>query len=118
MSWLGINSAGAKFLEMVAVYVNINKYGTLNDKDILMRKLAIYEFGCRNVSHVTFESLSIYYLYQKKLVELVETMYYSEMVKQNILIEKIKAEKEKTKKEVWMKQQCRNGRSSSISLGN
>ena len=27
VSWLGINPTGAKFLEMVAVYVNINKYG-------------------------------------------------------------------------------------------
>ena len=29
VSWLGINPAGAKFLEMVAVYININKYGYL-----------------------------------------------------------------------------------------
>ena len=27
ISWLGIFRAGAKFLEVVAVYVNINKYG-------------------------------------------------------------------------------------------
>ena len=27
VSWLGINPAGAKFLEMVPVYVNINKNG-------------------------------------------------------------------------------------------
>ena len=27
VSWLGINSAGAKFLEMVALYVNTNNYG-------------------------------------------------------------------------------------------
>ena len=26
-NWLGINPTGATFLEMVAVYVNINKYG-------------------------------------------------------------------------------------------
>ena len=26
VTWLGINPAGANFLEMVAVYVNINKY--------------------------------------------------------------------------------------------
>ena len=29
------------------------------DKDMLMRKLAIYEFGCRNIFFM-FESLSIY----------------------------------------------------------
>ena len=27
VSWLGINPAGAKFLEMIAVYLNCNKYG-------------------------------------------------------------------------------------------
>ena len=40
VSWLGINSAGAKLLVIAVVNVNNNKY----DKDMLMRKLVIYEF--------------------------------------------------------------------------
>ena len=32
---LGINPTGAKFVEMVAVYVNINKYRYVEDKDML-----------------------------------------------------------------------------------
>ena len=54
--------------------------GTSDDKDMLMRKLVIYEFGCRNILHLMFESLSIYSLYQKRLVE---TICYSEIVKPN-----------------------------------
>ena len=54
--------------------------GTSDDKDMLMRKLVIYEFGCRNILHLMFESLSIYSLCQKRLVE---TICYSEIVKPN-----------------------------------
>ena len=64
--------------------------GTSDDKDMLMRKLAIYEFGCRNILYLMFESLSIYCLYQKRLVE---TMCYSEIVKPNILLRKLKQRK-------------------------
>ena len=39
---------------------------TSDDKDVLMRKLAIYEFeqwfGSRNISYLMFELLSMYYL--------------------------------------------------------
>ena len=51
-----------------------------DDKDMLMRKLAIYEFEC--ILYLMFESLTIYCLYQKRLVE---TLCYSEIVKPNIL---------------------------------
>ena len=68
---------------------------TSDDKDMLMRKFAIYEFGCRNILFFMFESLSIYYLYQKRLVE---TMCYSEIVKPNILKRKLKQRKKKRKK--------------------
>ena len=55
VSWLGINLAGAKFLEMVTVYVNINNIYTSDNKNMLMTKLAIYEFGCRNILYLMFE---------------------------------------------------------------
>ena len=32
---------------------------TSADKDMLMRKLTIYEFGCRNILHLMFVLLSI-----------------------------------------------------------
>ena len=51
---------------------------------MLMRKWAIYEFGCRNILYLMFESLSIYCLYQKKLVEI--TIF--EIVKPYILLRK------------------------------
>ena len=86
MNWLGINPAGAKLLEMIAVYVNMNKYGYVSDKDMLMTKLSMS----------IFESLSICCLYQKRLVE---TICYSEMVKPNILLRKLKQRKKKRKKE-------------------
>ena len=35
---------------------------TSDDRDMLMRKLAIYEFGCRNIFYLKFESLSIVYI--------------------------------------------------------
>ena len=60
---------------------------TSDDKDMLMRKLAIYKFGCRNISYLMFEPLSIYCLYQKRLVE---TVRYSEILKPNILLRKLK----------------------------
>ena len=51
-----------------------------------------------------FESLSIYCLYQKNLVE---TICYSEMVKPNILLTKVKqGKKKRKKKKVWVKHQC------------
>ena len=50
------------------------------DKGMLMRKLAIYEFGCRNIFFM-FESLSIYCLCQKRL----EAICYCEIVKPNIV---------------------------------
>ena len=53
---------------------------------MLVRKLAIYEFGCRNILYLMFESLSIYCLYQKRLVE---TMCYSEILKPNTLFRKL-----------------------------
>ena len=61
--------------------------GTSDDKDVLTRKLAVYEFGCRNILYLMFESLSIYCLYQKRLVE---TMCYSEIVKPIILLRQSK----------------------------
>ena len=81
---------------------------TSDDKGMLMRKLAICELGCRNILYLMFESLSIYCLYQKRLVE---TICCSEIEKAKHSIEKCKAEKEKPKKkEVWVKHQCRNDR--------
>ena len=53
---------------------------TSDDKDMPMRKLVIYEFGCRNILYLTFESLSTYSLVQERLVE---TICYSEIVKPN-----------------------------------
>ena len=47
-----------------------------------------------------FESLSVYCLYQKGLVE---TICYSGIVKPNILVKKLKRRKKKRKKEVWVK---------------
>ena len=47
---------------------------------MLMRKLAIYEFGCRNIFFM-FESLSIYCPCQKRL----EAICYCEIVKPNIV---------------------------------
>ena len=31
-----------------------------DDKDMPIRKLAIYEFGCRDILYLMFESLTIY----------------------------------------------------------
>ena len=60
---------------------------TSDDKDMLMGKLAIYKFGCRNIFYLMFEPLSIFCLYQKRLVEAVR---YSEILKPNILLRKLK----------------------------
>ena len=60
---------------------------------MLMRKLAIHEFGCRNILYLMFESLSIFCLYQSIPAK---TICYPEIVKK---IDKIEAEKEKTKEE-------------------
>ena len=67
---------------------------TSDDKGMLMRKLAFYELGCRNILYLIFESLSIYCLYQKRLVE---TICCSEIEKAEHSIEKCKAEKENQK---------------------
>ena len=90
VSWLDINPAGAKLINM----------NTSHDKDILMRKSASYEFGCTNILYLMFELLSIYWLYQNKLVE---TIRYSEIVKPNILLRKLKQKKknEKRKTDGW-----------------
>ena len=95
MSWLGINPAEAKVSEMVTVSVIVNKYGSSDDKDMLVKKLAIYEFGCRNILYLIFESLSIYCLNQKRVVQ---TICYSEIGKLNILLKKLKQRKKKRKK--------------------
>ena len=62
-----------------------------------MRKLAFYEFGCRNILYLMFESFSIYYLYQKRLAEAI---CYSEIVKPNILLRKLKQRKKIKEKKV------------------
>ena len=48
----------------------INMY-TSDEKDMLMQELAICEFGCRNILYLMFESFSIYFVYQKSLIETV-----------------------------------------------
>ena len=76
---------------------------TPNDKGMLLRKLAVYEFACRYTLYLMFESLSICCLQQKRLVGMI---CYFKIVKPNILMRrgtkneksrdfKIKAEKEK-----------------------
>ena len=52
--------------------------GSSDDKDMLVRKLVVYYIGCRNIFYLMFESLSIYFLCQERLVE---TTCYSEIVK-------------------------------------
>ena len=72
---------------------------TSDDKNILMRKLAIYEFGCRRILYLMFEleSLSIYCPYQKRFAETI--CYFESKAKHPI--EKFKLEEEKAiKKEV------------------
>ena len=68
---------------------------TSDEKDMLMQKLAICEFGCRNILYLMFESFSIYFVYQKSLIETV--LFWNCKAKYTIL--KIKAENEKIKKE-------------------
>ena len=58
---------------------------TSDDKDMLMRQLAIFEFGCRNTLYLLFESLSeslfeslslsVYCLYQKRLAEKIPSRH-------------------------------------------
>ena len=56
---------------------------TSDVEDMLMRKLAIYEFGFRNILQLMLESLSIFRLYQ--------TIFYYEIVKTtNTLLRKLK----------------------------
>ena len=66
---------------------------------MLMRKWAIYEFGCRNILYLLFESLSIYCLYQKRLVEI--TIF--EIVKPYILLRKSSISLGKKDKEIGLK---------------
>ena len=68
---------------------------TSDHGDMLMGKLAIYEFGCRNILYLMFESLPFYYI-QNRLAEMI---CYSEIVKPNILLRKSKQRKKKQKKE-------------------
>ena len=68
---------------------------TSDDNDMLMRQLAVCEFGSRNILYLMLESLSVYCQYQKRLVE---TICYSEIVKPNILLRKLKQRKKKRKK--------------------
>ena len=55
---------------------------TSDDEDMLMRKLAIYEFGFRNILQLMLESLSIF--------RLCLTIFYYEIVKTNTLLRKLK----------------------------
>ena len=69
---------------------------TSDVKDMLIRKLAIYEFWCRNILYLMLESLSIHCPIQKRFVETM--LFWNSKAK--LRIEKIKARKgKKTKKE-------------------
>ena len=48
------------------------------DKDMLMRELHSYEFGCRNILYLILKSFSICCPCQKRLVRMV---YYSKILK-------------------------------------
>ena len=52
--------------------------GSSDHKDMLVRKLVVYQFECRNIFYLMFESLSISSLGQERLVE---TICYSKIVK-------------------------------------
>ena len=83
---------------------------TSDNKGMLMRKVAIFEFLDveKHFIFLTFESLSIYCQYQKRLAE---TICYSEILKPNILLRKLKQRKKKRKKkEALVKCQCRSDR--------
>ena len=78
---------------------------TSDKKDMLMKKSASYEFGCGNILYFMFKSLSIHFLYQKRLVE---PTCYSEIVKPNIVQRRLTQRKKKRKKkEVLVKHWCR-----------
>ena len=63
---------------------------------MLYRKLAIYEFGCRNILYLMLtHCLSIAYIRKDYIVE---TIYYFEIVKPNILLRKLMQRKKKTKR--------------------
>ena len=66
---------------------------TSDVKDILIRKLAIYDFWCRNILYLMLESLSIYCPNQKRFVETM--LFWNSKAK--LPIDKIKARKEKKK---------------------
>ena len=63
---------------MVVVYVSNNEYGTTNDENMLMRKLGISDFVCRNMSHLSFRLLCIYCLCSKSLVDTI--FFFSEII--------------------------------------
>ena len=55
---------------------------TSDDKDMLMRQLAIFESGCRNILYLLFESLYIYCLYQKRLTEKIPSRHLLVQIQQ------------------------------------
>ena len=67
---------------MIVACVDINNMDTSDDKDMLMRQLAIFEFGCRNILYLLFESLYIYCLYQKRLTEKIPSRHLLVQIQQ------------------------------------
>lgn len=59
---------------------------TLDDRNVLMKKLAISRLGCRNMLNLVFESC-FYCMYQKRLEEII---FYFKIVKPNIALRKLK----------------------------
>ena len=80
---------------------------------MLVRKLVVYYIGCRNIFYLMFESLSIYFLCQERLVE---TTCYSEIVKWYALLRKLKQRKKKRKMCGWNISVVKNLISSSLSI--
>ena len=62
VSWPRIYSTGTIFFEMVPVYLSTKKY---EYTDILMIKLNIQEFGCRNMLHLMFQSFFLLSVLEK-----------------------------------------------------
>ena len=80
---------------------------------MLVRKLVVYQFECRNIFYLMFESLSISSLGQERLVE---TICYSKIVKWYTLLRKLKQRKKKRKKCGWNISVVKNLISSSLSI--
>ena len=59
---------------------------TLDDRNVLMKKLAISRLGCRNMLNLVSESC-FYCMYQKRLEKII---FYFEIVKPNIALRKLK----------------------------